>query len=100
MSRWFLFRVFVVTGFTLVFLSIFRVGIVTEKNVTIMHASHETRHGIDRFRSYDLYLSSCCFVMAPFEPPESVLTGFKERIEALSLQGISIQPVTLAQLIV
>lgn len=25
--------------------------------------------------------------MAPFEPPESVLTGFKERIEALSLQG-------------
>lgn len=27
--------------------------------------------------------------MAPFEPPESVLTGFKERIEALSLQGIS-----------
>jgi hypothetical protein len=57
MSRWFLFRVFVVTGFTLVFLSIFRVGIVTEKNVTVMHASHETRHGIDRFRSYDLYLS-------------------------------------------
>jgi hypothetical protein len=31
--------------------------------------------------------------MAPFEPPESVLTGFKERIEALSLQGISIQSV-------
>ncbi|KAF8486196.1 hypothetical protein DFH94DRAFT_623079 [Russula ochroleuca] len=25
--------------------------------------------------------------MAPFEPPECVLTGFKERIEALSLQG-------------
>jgi hypothetical protein len=37
--------------------------------------------------------------MAPFEPPESVLTGFKERIEALSLQGISVQSVTLAQLI-
>ncbi len=33
--------------------------------------------------------------MAPFEPPESVITGFKERIEALSLQGIGIQSVTL-----
>jgi hypothetical protein len=28
--------------------------------------------------------------MAPFEPPEVVLTGFKERIEALTLQGIFI----------
>jgi hypothetical protein len=37
--------------------------------------------------------------MAPFEPPESVITGFKERIEAVSFQGISIQSVTLAQLI-
>jgi hypothetical protein len=36
--------------------------------------------------------------MAPFEPPECVLTGFKERIEALSLQGTSFQSVTLAQL--
>jgi hypothetical protein len=26
--------------------------------------------------------------MPPFEPPESLLTGFKERVEALSLQGI------------
>ena len=32
--------------------------------------------------------------MAPFEPPESVLTGFKERIEALSFQGIN--PIRLA----
>ena len=28
--------------------------------------------------------------MGPFEPPEVVLTGFKERIEALTLQGIFI----------
>jgi len=48
---------------------------------------------------HDLYLCSYRFVMAPFEPPESVLTGFKERIEAISLQGISIQSVTLTQLI-
>lgn len=28
--------------------------------------------------------------MAPFEPPEVVLTGFKDKIEALTLQGISV----------
>lgn len=28
--------------------------------------------------------------MAPFEPPEVVLTGFKERIEALTIHGIFI----------
>jgi hypothetical protein len=33
-------------------------------------------------------------IMAPFEPPESVITGFKERIEALSIQGIGIQSIT------
>jgi hypothetical protein len=29
--------------------------------------------------------------MPPFEPPEVLLTGFKDKIEALSLQGISIE---------
>jgi hypothetical protein len=33
---------------------------------------------------------NCCvtfYYMAPFEPPDIVLTGLKERVEALSLQG-------------
>ncbi len=29
------------------------------------------------------------YYMAPFEPPDIVLTGLKERVEALSLQGTS-----------
>ena len=80
----------------------YRVGIVTEKNITVLAivVTMYVRHGFERLGSYDL-LCSCCFAlavssMAPFEPPESVITGFKEKIEALSLQGIDIWSYTLA----
>ena len=88
MPRWLLFRVFVITGFTLVFCRFSELAQLSEKeycsnsNVT-MHVT-----GSIVFRSYDSFFALA--FMAPFEPPESVLTGFKERIEALSLQGIGI----------
>jgi hypothetical protein len=39
------------------------------------------------------------FRMAPFEPPDIVLTGLKERVESLCVQGASSQSDVAAQLI-